>query len=155
MCLVGLADNIWSEVVLSSEENTWRKGGDADVWNFGAAVEKLSKKFWHFGLKGVAVADSDWHKDDWESVWTEERFDLGKENGGAGLEKLDFLMHGILRSSKQAQENVVHFMNLCSFVILCSLWLDKVDVLASLCTWSCTKWKRLWKDRLSTDEASQ
>ena len=31
MCLVGLADNIWSEVVLSSEENTWRKGGDADV----------------------------------------------------------------------------------------------------------------------------
>ena len=84
MCLVGLADNIWSEVVLSSEENTWRKGGDADVWNFGAAVEKLSKKNGHFGLKGVAVADSDWHKNDWESVWNEGRFDLGKENGVQG-----------------------------------------------------------------------
>ena len=29
MSLVGLADDIWSEVVLSGEENTWRKVGDA------------------------------------------------------------------------------------------------------------------------------
>ena len=29
MSFVGLADDIWSEVVLSGEENTWRKVGDA------------------------------------------------------------------------------------------------------------------------------
>ena len=30
MSLVGLVDdNIWSEVVLSEEEKSWRKGGDA------------------------------------------------------------------------------------------------------------------------------
>ena len=35
-------------------------------------------------MKGVAVADSDWDEDDWESVWT-ERFDLGKEDGDGDL----------------------------------------------------------------------
>ena len=36
MSLVGLADDIWSEVVLSDEEKSWRKGGDAvNVCDFG------------------------------------------------------------------------------------------------------------------------
>ena len=44
MSLVGLADGIWSEVVLGGEENTWRKGGDAvNVCNFGGAVGELIK----------------------------------------------------------------------------------------------------------------
>ena len=42
-------------------------------------------KFWRRGLKGVAVAESDWDKDDWESIWTEEKFDLGKEDGDGVL----------------------------------------------------------------------
>ena len=37
--LVGFADGIWSEVVLSGEEKTWRKGSDAvNVCNFGGTV---------------------------------------------------------------------------------------------------------------------
>ena len=28
MSLIGLADDIWSEVVLSDKEKSWRKGGD-------------------------------------------------------------------------------------------------------------------------------
>ena len=85
--LVGSVDGIWSEAVLNGEENTWCKGDDAgNVWNFGGAVgESSKKKYWHFGLKNVAVADSDWDEDDWESVWTEGRFDLGKEDGGDDL----------------------------------------------------------------------
>ena len=31
------------------------------------------------------MADSDWDEDDWESVWSERRFDLGKEDGGGHL----------------------------------------------------------------------
>ena len=31
------------------------------------------------------MAESDWGEDDWESVWTEGRFDLGKEYGGGDL----------------------------------------------------------------------
>ena len=39
MNLVDLADGIWSEVVLSGEEETWRKGSDAvNVCNFGGTV---------------------------------------------------------------------------------------------------------------------
>ena len=84
MSLVGLVDNTWSEVALSSEEKTWQKGGDAgNVCDSGGAVRKLSKKMWDFGLKGVVGADSDWDEDDWESVWTERR--LGKEDGGGAL----------------------------------------------------------------------
>ena len=84
--LVGLLDDIWSEVVLSGEENTWRKSGDTGyVWNFSGAVIDLSKEFWHFGLKDVAVADSDWNEDDWGSVWTERTFDLVKEDGGGDI----------------------------------------------------------------------
>ena len=46
MNLVGLADRIWSKVVLSGEENIWRKGSDAvNVRSFGGAVGKLSNKF--------------------------------------------------------------------------------------------------------------
>ena len=52
---------------------------------FGGAVGELSKNFWRFGLKGVAVADSDWDEDDWEGVWNERRFDLGTEDGGGYL----------------------------------------------------------------------
>ena len=88
MSLVGLADGIWSEVVLSDEEKEVvlsDKGGDAvNVCDFGGAVRELWKIIWCFGLKGVAVADSDWDEDDWESVWT-ERFDLGKEDGDGDL----------------------------------------------------------------------
>ena len=36
-------------------------------------------------MKGVAVVDSDWDEDLWESLWTERRFDLGKEDGGGNL----------------------------------------------------------------------
>ena len=83
MRLVGLVATIWSEVVLSGEENTWWKSGDAgNVWNFSGAVGELSKKFWHLGLKNVAVTDSDWDEDDWE---TEERLNLGKLDGGCDL----------------------------------------------------------------------
>ena len=90
MSLVGLADDIWSEVVLSDEEKSWRKGGDAvNVCDFGGAVEELWKIIWCFGLKGVAVADSDWDEDDWESVQIERRFNLGKEDGGGDLIKGD------------------------------------------------------------------
>ena len=57
MSLIGLADGIWSEVVLSDEEKSWWKGGDAvNVCDFGGAVGELSKSFWRFELKGVAVA---------------------------------------------------------------------------------------------------
>ena len=59
--LIGLADGIWSKVVLSDEEKSWWKGG--------GAVRELSKIFWRFRLKGVAVADSEWDEDDWEGVW--------------------------------------------------------------------------------------
>ena len=86
MSLVGLADGILSEVVLSADEKSWRAGGDAvNVCNFDEAIGKLTKKNWHFGLKGVSVADSDWDEEDWESVWSERRFDLGKDDGGGGL----------------------------------------------------------------------
>ena len=65
--LVGLADGIWSEVVLSDEEKSWRKGSDAvNVCDFRGAVGELSKIIWRFGLKGVAVVDSDWNEHDWE-----------------------------------------------------------------------------------------
>ena len=44
-------------------------------------------------MKGVAVVDSDWDEDVWGSLWTERRFDLGKEDGGGNLindcDKLD------------------------------------------------------------------
>lgn len=68
MSLVGLVDDIWSEFVLSGEENTWRKGGDAGKFcKFGGAVGKLSKNLWNFGLKGLAVTNSDWDGGDWKS----------------------------------------------------------------------------------------
>ena len=39
MRLFGLADDIWSEVVLSDEEKSCRKGGDAfNVCDFGGTV---------------------------------------------------------------------------------------------------------------------
>ena len=86
MSLVDLADGIWSDVLLSDGEKSWWKSGDAvNVCDFGGAVGELSQKFWRFGLKGVAVADSDWDEDDWESVWIERRFDLGMEGGGGDL----------------------------------------------------------------------
>ena len=86
MALVGSVDDIWSEIVLSSEENIWSKDGDAGkIWSFDEAIEELSKKIWHFRLKRVSVADSDCDKDDWESIWTEGMFRLGKEAGGDPL----------------------------------------------------------------------
>ena len=46
MNLVGLADDIWSEDVLSDEEISWRKCGDAvNVCDFGGAVGELCKIF--------------------------------------------------------------------------------------------------------------
>ena len=42
--LVGLAVGICSEVVLSDEEKSWQKGGDAvKVCDFGGAVAELCK----------------------------------------------------------------------------------------------------------------
>ena len=44
MSFVGLANGICSEVVLSDEEKSWRKGGDAvNVCDFGGAVGELWK----------------------------------------------------------------------------------------------------------------
>ena len=44
MSFVGLTDGIWSEVVLSDEEKSWRKSGDAViVCDFGGAVRELWK----------------------------------------------------------------------------------------------------------------
>ena len=40
-------------------------------------------------MKGVAVADSDWDKDDREIGWA-ERFDLGKDDGGGDMIKDDY-----------------------------------------------------------------
>ena len=86
MSLIGLADGIWSEVVLSDEEKSWWKGDDGvNVCDFGGAVRELGKKFWRFWLKCVALADSDWVEDDWEGVWIERRFDLGTEDAGGDL----------------------------------------------------------------------
>ena len=31
------------------------------------------------------MASSDWDEDDWESVWIEGRFNLGKEGGGGDM----------------------------------------------------------------------
>ena len=46
MNLVGLADGIWSEYILSGKETTWQKVGDAvNVSNFGGAIGELSKEF--------------------------------------------------------------------------------------------------------------
>ena len=85
MSLVGLVDGIWSEVFLSGKENTWKRVDDAvNISNFGGAVGEVSRKFWHLGMKGVAVAESDWDEDNWESVWS-ERLDLGNEDGGGDL----------------------------------------------------------------------
>ena len=56
------------------------------------------------------------------------------------LEKLGFLVHESLCSSKQLQENVVHL------IILCTLWLYEVHVFVSSHTSSCTKWNMLPKD---------
>ena len=85
MSLVGVADGVWSEVVLSGEENTWQKGGDTvNVCNFGGAVGELNFDISGW-MKGVAMVDSDWDEDNWESVWTERMFDLGNEDGGGDL----------------------------------------------------------------------
>ena len=75
MSLVGLADDIWSEVVLRDEEKSWQKDGDAVVCDFGGAVGELWKIILCFGLKDGAVADSDWDEGDWESGSAERRFD--------------------------------------------------------------------------------
>ena len=86
MRLIGLADGIWSDIVLNDEEKSWWNGDDAvNVCDFGGAVGELSKNFWRFGLKGVAVADCDWDEDDLEGIWIETRFDLGTEDGGHNL----------------------------------------------------------------------
>ena len=90
MSLVGLADGIWSELVLSGKEKSWRKGCDAvNACNFGGAVGESSQRFRYFGLKCVAMADSDWDEDDSRSAWTKNRFDLGKNNGGGDLINYD------------------------------------------------------------------
>ena len=77
----------------SSEVSTWQKSGDEDVWNFGGAVRELSKKFGHFGLKGLPVAERDWDVNDWEIVFTEGRFGLGKEDGRGNIIKDDCDKH--------------------------------------------------------------
>lgn len=50
-------------------------------------LEDWAKKFWRFGLKDVPAADSGRNEDDWQSVQTKGRFDLGKEDGGGNLIK--------------------------------------------------------------------
>ena len=90
MSLFRLADGAWSGVVLSDEEKSWRKGGDAiNVCDFGGALGESCKIIWCFGLKGVAVADINWVEYDWGSGWAERRFDLFKVDGGGDLIKDD------------------------------------------------------------------
>ena len=70
MSLLGLADDIWSEVVLSEMRKNlgeWKGGNAVNVCDFGGAVRELWKIIWCFELNGVAVADSDWDENDWES----------------------------------------------------------------------------------------
>ena len=53
LSLVGSVDDIWSEVVLTSEESTWDKGaGACNVWNFGGVVEEASKNILAFQVEG-------------------------------------------------------------------------------------------------------
>ena len=92
MSLVDLADDIWSEVEWSKTWMLRKNLGERVVMQlmFVILVEQseiYAKKC--FGLKGVAVADSDWDEDDWESVQIERRFNLGKEDGGGDLIKGD------------------------------------------------------------------
>ena len=116
MSSIGLANGLWSEVILSGEENTLWKGGDAvNVWNFSGAARELSQKFWHFGLKGVAVADNDWDENDWEIVSTEKMLDLDKEDGGGDLinddcEKHDNNCDGCDNTS--CNVSIIYFENL-------------------------------------------
>ena len=63
MSFTGSVDDMWSEDVLSNEESTCSKGGNAgNVWNFGGADEESNKTFLHFGLRGIAVTNSDCDK---------------------------------------------------------------------------------------------
>ena len=81
MSLVGLVNDIWLKVVLSGEENTWRKGGDADnVWKFGGAVKRIKQKILKFRVEGSCCG---WQWMRWrclESVSSDGRFDLGRED---------------------------------------------------------------------------
>ena len=56
----------------------WKGGDVVNVCDFGGAVRELYKIICCFGLKDVALADSDGDEDDWESGWAERRFDLGR-----------------------------------------------------------------------------
>ena len=56
----------------------WKGGDVVNVCDFGGAVRELCKIICCFGLKDVALADSDGDEDDWESGWAERRFDLGR-----------------------------------------------------------------------------
>ena len=49
---------------MSSGKILGNGGEEGNVCNFGGAFGELSQKFWHFGLKGVAMADSGWDEDD-------------------------------------------------------------------------------------------
>ena len=63
---------------MSSEENTWGKGGDTgNVWYFVGTVGKWTKKFEISGWKVFVMK-----KINWESLWTEGRFELDKEEDG-------------------------------------------------------------------------
>ena len=59
------------------------------MFDSGGAAGELWKIIWCLGLKGVAVADSDWDEDDWGSGWAERRFELVKEDGGGDMIKDD------------------------------------------------------------------
>ena len=59
------------------------------MFDSGGAAGELWKIIWCLGLKGVAVADSDWDEDDWGSGWGERRFNLVKEDWGGDLIKDD------------------------------------------------------------------
>ena len=67
MSFIVSVDDMWREDALSNEESTWGKGGNAgNVWNFGGADEELNKIFLHFGLRGIAVTNSDRDKNDFK-----------------------------------------------------------------------------------------
>ena len=128
--LIGLAINIRSEVDLKVEENNWKKGGDAgNVWNSGGADGVSSKKFWHFELKGVAVADSYWDEDDWESIWAEGRLDLDKEDRGGDMTNDDCDKHDNDNYDGDCGDNTS-----CNVSIIC--FEDLIFLFSIRCRWS-------------------
>ena len=82
MSLVGLVDGIWSEVFWIDEEKSWRKGGCSQCLWFWWSSCRIKQNNLTFQVEGCCC---DCKGGDWESLWTERRFDLGTEDVGEDL----------------------------------------------------------------------